>query len=154
MMYTDSIKIQPTKKDILERLLGQNLITFEEMWVLMQVEKEIRFITVNDSQPANTPIQPYVPPYVPDQPKWPPYSPYVGDPPGWLSPTTTSNINATGICGKATTEDPSLFKDQPWCGSYVTGMVSPGTQPSPLSNYISGTCNTLITSLNRQKTFQ
>lgn len=53
---------KPTRQQILERLLTEKLITFEEMWTLLH----------GDTTPV---VQPQQWDFTPDTPQWPPYGP-------------------------------------------------------------------------------
>lgn len=53
--------VLPTKKDIIQRLFQEEKISFDEMWVLLQDNENVRFVIM--PQPA--PIYPYPAPYYP-----------------------------------------------------------------------------------------
>lgn len=56
----------PTKKEIIERLFNDKQISFEEMWVLLQNEENVRYVPMMPSYPQwpVSPWNPYYPPVV------------------------------------------------------------------------------------------
>lgn len=73
---TTELHYLPTKKEILERLLAAGHITFNEMWVLIEDEPDVKYVVVPD------PIRPYIPPIDYTQPPWTPPEPvWVGGTP-------------------------------------------------------------------------
>lgn len=54
----------PTKKEIIQRLFESKLISFEEMWVLLQNEENVRYVPMMPSYPQ-WPVSPWTPYYPP-----------------------------------------------------------------------------------------
>lgn len=61
-MTTDTFTLTtypPTKKDIIHRLFTNELITFDEMWTLLQDEPEVRYIPMPQAPFNPWPLDPY-----------------------------------------------------------------------------------------------
>lgn len=47
-MYQTNTNVEPTKKEIIQRLFEAGHITFNEMWTLLLDEPEVRYIPISD----------------------------------------------------------------------------------------------------------
>lgn len=62
--WTVNIPTYPTKKEIIQRLFNDKLISFEEMWVLLQENNDVRYVPMLYPQPQpHWPVSPWVPWY-------------------------------------------------------------------------------------------
>lgn len=80
-MTTDfTVYIEPTKKEIIQRLYQEGHITFNEMWTLLQNEPEVRYIPMPSQViPAPEQWNPLKHPGTGD-PLYPPYTHTAQDP--------------------------------------------------------------------------
>lgn len=67
-----TIYIEPTKKEIIQRLFENCHITFNEMWTLLQDEPEVRYVPMPQQEPTQDSWKPFGPvyPYPWDQPMY------------------------------------------------------------------------------------
>ena len=91
-MTTTSITIGeltplPSKKDIIQRLFNDGHISFDEMWLLILDEPDVKYVPM----PYVEPYQPWVPPFNPNDYPW--------------TITTTDGTNQAQFCNSRRGED-------------------------------------------------
>lgn len=60
MTTKDNLTLEPTKKEIIQRLFQQGHITFNEMWTLLLDEPEVRYVPMPYTEPLTIPYPFYV----------------------------------------------------------------------------------------------